>query len=97
MIEQRRRHRRSIKRGAIALAAVLLVAVWYVGTNLVLQWLDGRGALPKPLRSTAKSVCEPLDAFCETDLPGAEWLRWERASWHLRGYEARPDSGGLGG
>lgn len=87
------RTRRIIKRALWSLAVVLLLLGWYVCSYLGLQYLDGRGVIPASLQPIANGVCMPLNEYCETDLPGAEWLDGQRNLWHYRGNMANPGPG----
>ena len=91
------RRRRIVRRAVMALAVGVLLLAFYVATDLTVQWMDGRGSIPKPLRAPAKAFCVPLDWYCETALPGAEWLKWKRIHSQHYGFRARPPSSGFGG
>src|SRR4029078_1719113 len=88
MAEQPSRRRR-IRRATITVALPALMVAWYVASYLSLQWLRERGAMPKQLRAVATAVCRPLDMYCETDWPAAEWLDDQRVMWMNRGFRAR--------
>jgi hypothetical protein len=72
----------------MASAVVVLLPVWYVVGCLCIDWCDGRGVLPEPLRAVAMTICVPLDLYCQTKLPGAQWLLREREHWMIEGIAA---------
>lgn len=54
-----------------------------------MNWYDGYGALDdQPLRGIVKVAYLPLDIYCGTGLPGAEWLAIEAVASHWDGGKA---------
>lgn len=78
------RRRRIVRRAVMAVAVVVLTVLYAVGYAGV-YWCDGRGVLNERFLGIVKSSYLPLDLYCETDMPGADWLSVKRLVWKLDG------------
>lgn len=63
--------RRIVRRAVMALAAVVLLPVWYVASLMTIAFLWGADALPSGFLNV---YIVPADWYCDRELPGSEKL-----------------------
>jgi len=68
------RSRRIIRRAVMALAVVVLLPVWYVGTWLVLSRAAREDMIDGSMTAQIRPAFVPLIWYCNSDLAGAELL-----------------------
>jgi len=77
----------------MALAVLVLLPSWYAGANLGFQWCVGRGVISRPWREIGEAAFAPMDAYVETNLPGATRIGTEKLRWRVDGLKAAMKAG----
>jgi len=75
-------NRQIFRRAVIALAVVVLLPVWYIGSYATMWWMIGNGSLSWSVTSPlCKTIYEPLESYAMAGSPSSNLL----AKWRTEG------------
>jgi len=76
--------RRIVRRAVMALAVVVLLPVWYVGSWLAISRAQRDRLIHPRTAQKISPAFRPIVDYCDTELPGSNTLR--RLWWYLNPY-----------